>query len=38
MSNIFDIGLLAVKYGDHAHDQWSVDELLALAGRRNMPL
>ncbi len=26
--------LLASKYGDHADDQWSVDELLSLAGRR----
>jgi hypothetical protein len=24
----------AVKYGEHANDQWSVDELLALAGSR----
>ncbi|WP_280397075.1 peroxiredoxin-like family protein [Nocardia carnea] len=26
--------LLAAKYGAHADDQWPVDELLALAGRR----
>jgi hypothetical protein len=26
--------VLAAKYGDHADDQWSVDELLSLAGRR----
>jgi peroxiredoxin len=25
--------VIACKYGDHAYDQWSVDELLALAGR-----
>ncbi|MFF5225631.1 peroxiredoxin-like family protein [Dactylosporangium sp. NPDC000521] len=25
--------VLASKYGDHAYDQWSVDELLALAAR-----
>lgn len=34
--------LLAVRYGTHAYDQWSVDELLELAGRarrtdRTMP-
>lgn len=26
--------VMASKYGDHADDQWSVDELLSLAGRR----
>jgi hypothetical protein len=26
--------VLAGKYGEHADDQWSVDELLALAARR----
>jgi hypothetical protein len=26
--------VLACKYGAHADDQWSVDELLAIAGRR----
>jgi peroxiredoxin len=25
--------VLAAKYGEHAYDQWSVDELLALAGK-----
>lgn len=28
-----DGGVVACKYGSHAADQWSVDELLALAGR-----
>ncbi|MEV7324224.1 peroxiredoxin-like family protein [Streptomyces sp. NPDC093970] len=26
--------VLAVKYGEHAYDQWAVDELLALAARQ----
>jgi hypothetical protein len=25
--------VLAARYGEHADDQWSVDELLALAGQ-----
>ena len=25
--------VLACKYGEHAYDQWSVDELLSLAGQ-----
>jgi peroxiredoxin len=32
-----DSNVLAVKYGDHAYDQWSVDELLSLAERRKTP-
>lgn len=28
--------VLACKYGDHAYDQWSVDELLALASKANI--
>ncbi|MBL3669032.1 AhpC/TSA family protein [Streptomyces sp. M2CJ-2] len=27
--------VLAAKYGEHVYDQWSVDELLELAARRN---
>ncbi|MGA4863262.1 peroxiredoxin-like family protein [Streptomyces lavendulocolor] len=29
--------VLAVKYGEHAYDQWSVDELLELAARTPRP-
>ena len=29
--------VLASKYGSHAYDQWSVDELLALADQRRSP-
>ncbi|MEU0661187.1 hypothetical protein [Streptomyces lavendulocolor] len=29
--------VLAVKYGEHAYDQWSVDELLELAARTPGP-
>jgi hypothetical protein len=29
--------VLAAKYGEHADDQWSVDEVLALAGRGSRP-
>jgi hypothetical protein len=27
--------IVAAKYGEHAYDQWSVDELLALSLSRN---
>jgi peroxiredoxin len=30
--------ILAVKYGKHVDDHWSVDELLDLAGRRSAPV
>lgn len=30
--------VVAVKYGDHAYDQWSVDEVLALATDRISPV
>lgn len=30
-------GVLAAKYGEHAYDQWSVDELLELASRARLP-
>lgn len=29
--------IVAAKYGDHAYDQWSVDELLAIAVHRSSP-
>lgn len=29
--------VLAAKYGEHAYDQWPVDELLALAARTSVP-
>jgi len=29
--------VLAVKYGEHAYDQWSVDELLDVVRRRRAP-
>ena len=30
--------VIAVKYGEHGADQWSVDELLAAANRGHLPL